>query len=74
MRQYVLCLAEAMPPARDERDCPCGGNRSAQAEASQIANTCRCWPKTELWRRHRSRSEQAGTLRYPQEGGLRAFA
>ena len=74
MRQYVLCLTEATPHAGDERDNSLGDWISLKAQASKIAIACGCWIRTRLWRRHRSRSEQAGILRYGTEGGLRAFA
>ena len=74
MRQYVLSLTEATPHAGNERDCPLGDWISLKTQVSKIANACRCWTRTRLWRRHRPRSEQAGTLRYGTEGGLRAFA
>ena len=87
MRQCVLCLAEAMP--RDwmigksvwssgtggkVRDSNLGERTSLKARASKTASVFRCWIRTRLWRRHRPRSEQAGTLHYGREGGLRAFA
>ena len=74
MRQYVLCLTEAMPHAGDECDGRLGDWISLKARASKIANVCCCWTRTRLWRRHRPRSEQAGILRYGTEGGLHAFA
>lgn len=74
MRQYVLCLTEAMPHAGDERDNPLGDWISLRTQASKTAHACGCWIRTRLWRRHRPRSEQAGILRYGTEGGLRAFA
>ncbi|MYC78445.1 hypothetical protein F4X10_22005 [Candidatus Poribacteria bacterium] len=74
MRQYVLCLTKATPHAGDERDNSLGDWISLKTQASKIANACRYWTKTRLWRRHRPRSEQAGILRYGTEGGLRAFA
>ncbi len=74
MRQYVLCLTEATPHAGDGRDNSLGDWISRKTQASKIANACRYWTKTRLWRRHRPRSEQAGILRYGTEGGLHVFA
>ena len=87
MLQYVLCLTEATPHAwtisrsvRDngtsgsERDCNLGNRTSLKVRASKTAHMFRCWIRTQLWRRHRPRSEQAGILRYGRQGGLYAFA
>ena len=74
MRQYILCLTEVASHAGDERDNPLGDWISLKSQASKIANACGCWIRTQLWRRHRPRSEQAGILRYGTGGGLRAFA
>ena len=87
MRQYVLCLTEAVPhdwmssksvwssgTGGKVRDCNLGERTSLKARASKTASVFRCWIRTRLWRRHRPRSEQAGIPHYGREGGLRAFA
>jgi hypothetical protein len=87
MRQYVLCLTEAMPhdwlvgkrvwssgTGGKVRDCNLGDRTSLKARASKSAGVFRCWMRTRLWRRHRPRSEQAGILHYGKEGGILAFA
>ena len=74
MRQYVLCLTEAMPHAGDERDCDIAEPRSVNTQASGMTKVRCCWTKTHSWRRHRPRSGQVGIPRYGTGGGLRAFA
>ena len=74
MRRDGLCLSEAMPRAGDERSCDLAERRSVNTQASGRIKVRCCWTKTHSWRRHRSRSEQVGILRYGTGGGVRAFA
>lgn len=87
MSQYILCSTEAMPHScavgkriwnngvsGNEQDCPLGNRISLKVRAFTTASVHRCWTRTRLWRRHRPRSEQAGTLQFGMEGGLHAFA
>ena len=84
MRQYILFLTEATPHAcdnvkegkgrRHRVGKGCYDCRALKAQAFETAEVLPFWMQTRLRRKHRPRSEQAGTLHYRKEGGWLAFA